>query len=260
MVKYTLGSHTYRCWRKHGHGRVDFHRALVESCDVYFYRVGRRLGVDTIARYAHMCGLGKRTDFELGSEKMGLIPTSKWKLKRWGIPWQTGETISTSIGQSFVLVTPLQTARLIAAIFNGGVLYQPKVIKWVGKNEKRIHTFSPTKMGELKIRQENLELIKKALIGVVNEPRGTGTRARVGGVIVAGKTGTAQVVSLETEKALDKEGGVPLEFRDHAWFAAIAPADSPSLAVVALVEHGGHGGSAAAPIARQMIAAYFGKK
>ncbi|MBW1805947.1 MAG: penicillin-binding protein 2, partial [Deltaproteobacteria bacterium] len=126
---YKLGTHTYRCWKKHGHGKVNFHKALKESCDVYFYKVGKRLGVDRIAYYAKMCGLGVKTNFELNYEKEGLIPTSKWKLKRWGVPWQQGETISVSIGQSFVLVTPLQQARLIAVIFNGGRIYQPKVIR-----------------------------------------------------------------------------------------------------------------------------------
>jgi penicillin-binding protein 2 len=257
--RYTMGSRTYRCWRRYGHGRIDFHRALVESCDVYFYRVGRRLGVDKIGHFARMCGLGKPTDFELGCEKMGLIPTRQWKLKRWGTSWQPGETISTAIGQSFVLVTPVQTARLISAVFNGGYLYRPKVIKWIGKKGKRLHTFSPQVMGELKAKQENLELIKNALIGVVNEPQGTATMARIEEISVAGKTGTAQVVNLETGKLLGKGGEIPLEFRDHAWFAAVAPAAKPSLALAIIVEHGGHGGSSAAPIARQLIAAYLGK-
>ena len=126
---YTLGNHSYRCWRKQGHGKISLERALIESCDVYFYKIGKRLGVDKIAQYAEMCGLGKRTGFELGSEKEGLIPTSDWKLRRWGIPWQAGETISMAIGQSFTLVTPIQMARVIGAVFGDGALYQPKVIK-----------------------------------------------------------------------------------------------------------------------------------
>ena len=130
---YQLGTHTFRCWKRYGHGHVDFHRALRESCDVYFYKLGRRLGVDRIAKYAHMLGLGHRTGLDLGSERPGLIPTSQWKLKRFGVPWQAGETISTSIGQSFVLVTPIQAARMIGAVFNGGILHEPKIVKWVGK-------------------------------------------------------------------------------------------------------------------------------
>ncbi|MFH1491351.1 MAG: penicillin-binding protein 2 [Pseudomonadota bacterium] len=257
---YTLGTHTFRCWRKGGHGRVSFHRALVESCDVYFYKIGRRLGVDKIAHYAKMFGLGKQTNFELGGERSGLIPTSQWKLKRWKVPWQAGETISTSIGQSFVLVTPIQMARLISAVFNGGRLYQPKVIKSVGKEGEDVYQFSPTMVGRIEVEEEVLERVKKALIGVVNEPHGTGSKARVKNMLVAGKTGTAQVINLEAEKTLGEGASLPPEFRDHAWFVALAPADDPRLALAILVENGGHGGSAAAPIAKVMIQAFLGRE
>jgi penicillin-binding protein 2 len=257
--QFRVGNHTYRCWKKYGHGQVAFHRALVESCDVYFYKLGKQLGVDTIARYARMLGLGKRTKFELGSEKPGLIPTRKWKLKRWGVPWQTGETVSTAIGQSFVLVTPMQMVGMISAIFNGGHLYQPKVIKWVGKDGNNIYQFAPTLMDRIDAKRENLERVKRALVAVVNERRGTGGRARVKGLTVAGKTGTAQVVNLEKTEDIEEEDEIPDEFRDHAWFVAIAPAEDPTLALAILIEHGGHGGSGAAPIAKNMLEAYFGK-
>jgi len=255
-----FGTHTFHCWKKGGHGKVAFHRGLVESCDLYFYKMGRRIGVDKIAHYAKMLGLGRKTNFDLDYERAGLIPTSKWKLERWGVPWQAGETLSVAIGQSFVLVTPLQMVRLISAIFNGGILYQPKVIKLVGKDERGLHKFSPKVMGEIKATPTNMELIQSALIGVVNEPRGTGSRARIKGITVAGKTGTAQVINLEMEKALDQAGEVPDEFKDHAWFVAIAPTERPRLAVAILIEHGGHGGSAAAPISKEMIGAYLGEK
>lgn len=256
---YFLGKDTFNCWRKQGHGRVSFHRALVESCDIYFYTMGRRLGVDKIAHYARMFGLGKRTDFDLDYEREGLIPTSQWKEKRWGVPWQIGETISTAIGQSFVLVTPIQMARVMAATFNGGRLYQPKVIKWVGKEERKVYQFKPNLMDQIEAKQENIELIKSALIGVVSKPRGTGRRAHVKGMIVAGKTGTAQVIGIDKEKDPGEEEHIPLKFRDHAWFVAIAPADNPRLALAILVENAGHGGTAAAPIAKEMIKTYFGK-
>ena len=256
---YSFGNRIYRCWKKSGHGRVSFQKALVQSCDVYFYKTGRRLGVDKIAHYAKKLGLGKRTNFDIGNEKGGLIPTRAWKLKRWKVPWQAGETISISIGQSFVLVTPIQMAGLISAVFNGGHLYQPKIIKAVGKGEGRTHLFKPTLMGGIEAKSEHFEMIKQALIGVVHEPRGTGSRARVRKTWVAGKTGTAQVVNLEAEKSMKGEGGVPVQFRDHAWFVAIAPADNPQLALAILVENGGHGGSASAPIAKEMIKAYLGK-
>ncbi len=257
---YTLGNYTYHCWKKGGHGNVDFHRALRESCDIYFYKLGKRLGIDKIAYYAKMLGLGTKTRFNLDHEKAGLIPTSNWKLKRWGVPWQPGETVSTSIGQSFVLVTPLQMARMISVIFNGGRIYQPKIVQWVGNDIGKAYQFTPTLLAQINARQENLELIKKALVAVVNEPHGTGSRARLKGITVAGKTGTAQVITLEAEKNIGSDGEIPDQFRDHAWFVAIAPAENPSLALAVLVENGGHGGSAAAPIARELIKKYMGIK
>ncbi|MEJ2723493.1 MAG: penicillin-binding protein 2 [Deltaproteobacteria bacterium] len=257
--RYTLGNHTYRCWKRYGHGKVSLHRGLVESCDVYFYKLGTRLGVDTIARYAKKCGLGRLSGFGLGSEKEGLIPTSEWKLKRWGVAWQGGETVSMAIGQSFLLVTPLQMARLISAIFNGGVLYEPKVVRLVGENGNHTYEFVPKPVDRLDVKEENLELIRKALTGVINEPHGTGSRARVKGLTVAGKTGTAQVVGLEKEKVFENGEELPPEFLDHAWFVAVAPAENPALAIAILIEHGGHGGSAAAPIAKKLIQAYLGK-
>ncbi|MBW1771621.1 MAG: penicillin-binding protein 2 [Deltaproteobacteria bacterium] len=254
---YTLGTHTFRCWKKYGHGKVKFHKALVQSCDVYFYKLARRLGVDAIAKYAMMCGLGKKTGYDLGYETAGLIPTRKWKLKRWGVPWQAGETISTAIGQSFVQTTPLQLANLVACVFNGGNLYQPKVVKHVGKGDRAVYRFSPSLNGRVTAKKENLERIKRALIGVVNEPRGTGSKSRVKGITVAGKTGTAQVINLDREKELDRGSGVPLKFRDHAWFVAVAPAEKPEIAMAIFIEHGGHGGSAAAPLAKVLIETYL---
>lgn len=254
---FRLGDQKFRCWRKQGHGRVDLHRAMVESCDVYFYTLGRRLGVDKIARYAKMCGLGQTSGFELGSERAGLIPTSEWKLRRFGIPWQPGETISTSIGQSFVLVTPIQVARLMGALFNGGVLYEPRVVKWVGKDGKEIYRFTPCEGGRIKAGEAHLALIRNALIGAVNEPRATGSRSKIKEGTVAGKTGTAQVISLEREKSFGEEEDVPVQFRDHAWFVALATAENPVLAIAVLVENAGGGGSNAAPIAGELIRAYL---
>ncbi|MFH1124644.1 MAG: penicillin-binding protein 2 [Pseudomonadota bacterium] len=256
---YTLGNHSYRCWRKQGHGKISLHRAIIESCDVYFYKMGKRLGVDKIAQYAEMCGLGRLTGFELGSEKEGLIPTNAWKLKRWGIPWQAGETISVAIGQSFTLVTPIQMAMLIGAVFGDGALYQPKVIKSVGKDGQGVYLFSPTVTGRIAAKPQTMALMRDALIGVVREPTGTGTKARVKGITVAGKTGTAQVIALEKDKAGGKREETPPEFMDHAWFVAAAPAEKPAIALAVLVENGGHGGSVAAPIAKELIKAYLQK-
>ena len=255
---YHLGKHPFYCWKKHGHGVVNFQRALIESCDVYFYHLGKRLGVDKIAEYATRLGLGVRTGLDVGQERQGLIPTRAWKLKRFGVPWQGGETISVSIGQSFVLVTPIQMATLISAIFNGGMLYQPQVTEWIGEPEaKKLYEFVPKLTRKVEIKKEWLELVREALIGAVNEPRGTGSRAKLKQILVAGKTGTAQVVTLEKEKELGAEGEVPYQFRDHAWFVAVAPADSPTIALSILIQHGGHGGAAAAPIAKEILRTYL---
>ena len=256
---FSLGKGRYRCWKKYGHGKVNFHRALKESCDVYFYTVGRRLGVDKIAQYARRLGLGKRTGINLDHEKSGLIPTSEWKLRRWGVPWQGGETISTSIGQSFVLTTPIQVVALISVVFNEGRMFTPQVTKWVRKTDgESLFQFSPQSTGKAGIRQEYLDLVKNALTGAVNEPHGTGSKARIEGILVAGKTGTAQVVALKKDKNSKPGPEIPWKFRDHAWFVAVAPADTPKIAVAVLIEHGGHGGSAAAPIAKELIKAYLG--
>jgi penicillin-binding protein 2 len=257
--RYSLGSDSFYCWKKHGHGKVNLQRALTESCDIYFYNLGKRLGVDKIAEYARKLGLGRKTGLDLGQEKEGLVPTSGWKLRRFGVPWQAGETISLSIGQSFVLVTPVQMATMISAIFNGGNLYRPRLTKWIGKTEsKKIQESLPKLTKKLEIEEAWLELVKKALIGAVNEPHGTGSQAKLKGTTVAGKTGTAQVVALEKEKELSAEGEVPARFRDHAWFVSVAPADSPKIALAVVIEHGGHGGSVAAPIARELIRSYLG--
>lgn len=256
--EYSLGRGKYRCWKRWGHGKVDLKRALVESCDIYFYHLGMRLGVDRIARYAHQLGLGQKTGLSLGHEKEGLIPTTEWKRKRWGVPWQGGETVSTAIGQSFVLVTPLQVATFVSAVFNDGHVYKPQVTRWVRKpGGESIFEFTPQLVRDVEIKPEYLELVKHALTGAVNHPRGTGTKAKLADITVAGKTGTAQVVNLKKEKDAKAKGEVPWKYRDHAWFVAVAPADAPRITVAVLIEHGGHGGSAAAPIAKTLIEAYL---
>jgi penicillin-binding protein 2 len=154
----------------------------------------------------------------------------------------------------------MQMVRMISGLFNGGHLYQPKVIKWVGKDDDKIYQFTPTLLDRIDAKRENMERVKDALVGVVNEPRGTGGRSRVKGLTVAGKTGTAQVITLEKAEEFEKESEIPVEFRDHAWFVAIAPVEDPTLALAILMEHGGHGGSGAAPIAKEMFKTYFKKQ
>ncbi len=255
---FQLGRGKYRCWKKTGHGAVNLHDALVQSCDVYFYTVGHRLGVDTIARYAKKFGLGKATGLGLSREKSGLIPTTQWKLKNKKEAWLLGETISASIGQGFNLVTPLQQVYMMAAVANGGMMLKPHLVKRIEDPAgKTIKEFFPKIMGRMNANPENLEIIRKALRDVVNGPKGTGRKARLKNIIVSGKTGTAQVVRMKSNEELEKEDEIPYKYRDHAWFVAFAPYEKPEIAVAVLIEHGGHGGATAAPIAKKIFKKYF---
>jgi penicillin-binding protein 2 len=257
---YRLGNRVYRCWRREGHGAVDLREALKRSCDVYFYTAGVALGVDRIAEFARFFGLGEATGIPLGDEKPGLVPTSAWKERRFGEPWMKGETVSTSIGQGFNLVTPLQLAVAYAALANGGLVYEPRIVLRHLSRDGELHEAGEPKVVQrVPIAPELLEIVRDALTAVVEEPGGTGGRSRVPGVRVAGKTGTAQVVHLQHTEDLE-EDEVPMRYRDHAWFAAFAPAEAPEIAVAVLVEHGGHGGSAAAPIAQRILARHFEKR
>ena len=257
---YNFRGRLYRDWKEGGHGYVDLHRALVESCDVYFYKMGQKIGIDTIAKYAKSLGLGSKTNLQLGDEKEGLLPDRAWKLRRWHVPWQEGETLSVAVGQSFVLTTPIQMVRFLSALFNGGVLFKPQVTKWVERNDKeKIFKFKPNSSQRWSIKKENMELVKRALVGVVNEPHGTGRRARLDQIKVAGKTGTSQVIALPEKKESARERDIPYKFRDHAWFVAVAPAENPAIALAVLIEHSGTGGRAAAPIAKKILECYFKK-
>ena len=255
---FEMGTRTFRCWRKHGHGRVSLHRAIVESCDVYFYNVGKLLGVDRLAQYAQAFGLGARTGVAMAGERRGLIPTRDWKLARFGVPWQPGETISIAIGQGYNTATPLQLANAYAAVANGGEFFTPRVVQRIETDDGEIiEEFRPEKKAVLPVSRENLQLLKRALWGVVNEPGGTGGQARVAGRDVCGKTGTAQVIGMAEG---DDGSAYPYEYRDHALFVSFAPRDNPEIVVAVVAEHSGHGGSAAAPVARKVLEAYFAGK
>lgn len=238
----TYGTWQFGCWNKKGHGTISFHRAVVESCDVYFYEVGKRVGIDKIAEYARKFGLGTETGLSLIKERAGLIPDTKWKFERKNQPWYLGETFNTAIGQGYVLVTPVQMAQAMSAVANGGFLYPPTLIKTNAASKP---------VANIGIKPEVIELLKKALYGVVNEPGGTGGAAR-STVSVGGKTGTAQVVGMKKSLSSFTE-----KFKDHAWFVAFAPVEKPEIALCAFVEHGGHGGTAAAPIAKRAIEGYL---
>ena len=251
-----VGNRRFRDWKKGGHGWVDLHKAIVESCDVYFYQLGQRLGIDRIAQYARALGLGEKTGIALDGEKEGLIPDSAWKRKRYDQPWFPGETPSAAIGQGYINVTPLQMANLMAAVANGGTLYRPWFVRKVESLDGRLtREYGPEKIRSLTLKESTLEHLRRALRDVVNSRPGTGGRARSNLIEIAGKTGTAQVA--EMRGGIVKSEQLPYSIRDHAWFVAYAPAERPEIAVVILVEHGGHGGSAAAPLAKKVIEKYF---
>lgn len=232
----------FGCWREGGHGVMSLHRALVESCDVYFYEVGKRLGIDKIYNYASSFGLGKETGFQLVHERMGIIPNTKWKEEKKKQKWYLGETFNTAIGQGYVAVTPIQMAVMISAVANGGNLYRPTLMK----------DPTPVLSGKVKATPETLEIVKRALSGVVNEPGGTGWAAKSELASICGKTGTAQVIAMRGGSRYQPE-----RFRDHAWFVAFAPIEKPEIALSVFVEHGGHGGGTAAPIAKRAIEGYL---
>ena len=255
---FRLGKRNYRCWKKMGHGDMNLHDALVQSCDVYFYKLGHRLGINNLAKYATKLGLGELTGIVLKGEKSGLVPSKQWKKKFKNEPWYPGETISASIGQGYNLVTPLQSARMISTIASGGLLVRPYLVKRIESYDGRlIQEFFPEVIKKIKIEPEILRNIKEGLRGVVHEAHGTGRRARLKNVIVAGKTGTAQVVAMKDSEEIDPEEETPYSHRDHAWFVAFAPYENPEVAVSVIIEHGGHGGATAAPIAGGILKTYF---
>ena len=254
---YRFGRRVFRCWKAGGHGWVNIEEALVESCDVYFYHLGEILGADVMARYARSFGLGKKTGIKLFSEKSGLVPDTAWKRRRFGERWHEGESLIMAIGQGYTLVTPLQVVRMVAAVANGGHLYRPLYLQRIlDPDGLEVTRVSVEENGRLGLSRDTLSRIRRALIGVVEE--GTGTAAKMKDILVAGKTGTAQVIRMGKKRLKTEE--LPYEYRDHAWFAAYAPADDPEVAVVVLVEHGGHGGSVAAPLVKKILEAYFQKK
>ena len=255
---FKLGRGRYRCWKKSGHGFMNLHDALVQSCDVYFYTIGHRLGIDTIAKYAKRFGLGRSTRLGLSQEKKGLVPTTQWKLLNKKEPWQLGETISASIGQGFNLVTPIQQVIMMAAVANRGILLKPYLVKRIEGPEGQLRQeFFPEIIGQIGVDPDHLEQVRMALRDVVNGTRGTGKKSRLKNIIVSGKTGTAQVVRMKSNEELEKGEVIPVKYRDHAWFVAFAPYEKPVLAVAIIVEHGGHGGAIAGPIAGKIFKKYF---
>ncbi|NCP02932.1 MAG: penicillin-binding protein 2 [Deltaproteobacteria bacterium] len=257
---FELGEARFRCWKKDGHGRTDMIKALRESCDLWFYQVGLDLGIDKIAAIAREFGLGEVVGFPLAGENAGVVPSRAWKRQRFQAPWYGGETVIAAIGQGYVLVTPLQLAVMTAALANQGTLLKPQIVKrvedWQGKV---LQQTTPQILHQIEMPAAAWQTINDGLVAAVNEPHGTGSASRMAEVVVAGKTGTSQVVRRKSEEEEENQAGeeVPYEFRPHALFVAYAPADKPQIAVAIVVEHGRHGGGTAGPMAKAVFEAYF---
>jgi penicillin-binding protein 2 len=255
---FSLGNGKWRCWKKTGHGVVNLRRSLEQSCDVFYYQVGNLLGVDRIAKWSRAFGLGEKTGLDLNMERPGLVPSTDWKLQSRGAPWQSGDTINVSIGQGYNLMTPLQIVTMMAAVGNGGKVYKPYLLKRiVDADGNTVAEEKPLARRKIAYKPENMALVRLGLEDVVMSPTGTGKRSMVQGFRIAGKTGTAQTAALKRTKDQDE---VHFQQRDHAWFAAYAPAENPEIAVVALSEFdGGGGGAQAAPIVQKVLDAYLRK-
>ncbi len=232
---FNIGKYVWKDWKLGGHGWIDLKNAIIHSCDVYFYNAGYKIGVKTIDRYAKLCGFGNKTGIDLPGEHRGILPTPSWKKKVFHQIWFPGDTVNLSIGQGFLLVTPIQMAVFISAIANGGYLLQPHIVKYIKEPNGKVLKLKRKIVRRLPFMHGEIEFVKRAMWGVVE--KGTGQRCKIEGLSVAAKTGTAQ----------NPHG------KDHAWFVAFAPVKKPRIVVVTLVEHGGHGGEIAATISKKVI-------
>ncbi|MAL78156.1 MAG: penicillin-binding protein 2 [Sneathiella sp.] len=257
-----LGSHRFHCWKRGGHGWMDMEEAIAQSCDIYFYEIARKVGVDKIAEMAHRFGLGETLEIDILGERKGLIPTRAWKEAVQGVSWQLGETYNTGIGQGYVLTTPLQLAVMTARLANGGKKVVPRLVRSVTGAAQEGAVLPRENPGgeafDLGISRKSLQLVLSGMNKVMNGARGTARAARieVEGWEMAGKTGTAQVRRISRKERLEgvrKTDEKPWEERDHALFVGYAPYTDPRYAVSVIVEHGGSGSSVAAPIARDLL-------
>jgi penicillin-binding protein 2 len=248
--QFHLGTWTFRDWKKEGHGSVDLMRGIRDSCDVFFYTAGLKIGAPAIAKYATAFGFGTATGIDLGGERFGLIPQPRGARRGAPATWHAGETVNISIGQGAVLVTPMQVARFMSAIANGGVLWKPRLVQRIERPDKGlVWADSGSVNGHVDLSPMVWAFLRQSLWAVVNDG-GTGAAARIPGLDIAGKTGTAQTIA----NSKSSKG------QDHAWFAAFGPVKDPEVVVIVIVERGGHGGEVAAPIARQIFNAIFFEK
>jgi penicillin-binding protein 2 len=254
-----LGGSKFHCWKKHGHGVVDAKLAITQSCDVYFYEIAKRTGIERISVMANRFGLGVKTGVDLPGEQAGLVPNKKWKRGALDAPWHQGETLHAGIGQGYILTTPLQLAVMTAHLANGGLAITPRVTKRVNNQTVGIEPGQALKQKSLGIYSAHLKLIQESMSEVVNNPEiGTAKRSRISepGMEMAGKTGTVQVRRIsksERDTGVIKNKDLPWKERDHALFVGFAPIHEPRYAIAVVVEHGGGGSSVAAPIARDVL-------
>jgi penicillin-binding protein 2 len=243
---YKVGNREFHDWKKGGHGSLDLRGALVHSCDIYFYKLGDRMGIDRLEDYAKASGFGARTGIDLPHEKAGLIPSKEWKRKRFGAAWSKGETVIASIGQGYVLTSPLQVARYLSALVGGGKLMKPELVE----------TEPPRVDATLPLKDADRQFILDSMVATVEH--GTAKSLLRPDAVMGGKTGTAQVVKLINADIRAKAKSMPYEQRDHAWLASWGKKDGKTYVVVCLVEHGGHGGEIAGPMARKIYEYLFG--
>ncbi|MBN1378289.1 MAG: penicillin-binding protein 2 [Gammaproteobacteria bacterium] len=257
FFKLPTDDRKYRDWKKHGHGKVDLHTAIVQSCDVYFYNLANQMGIDAVSEFLGLFGLGQPTGIDVAGEKPGLLPSREWKRKRYAMPWFPGETISVGIGQGYMLMTPMQLVQMSAALATAKI-YQPQLVAALLPKNAEAVPITPVLKSELKVTNlANWDEVRLAMRDVVHTDRGTARGSSWGTKYeFAGKTGTAQVIGIAQDEEYDEET-IAEHFRDHALFIAFSPVENPRLAVAVLVEHGGHGSSAAAPVARQLFDAYM---
>ena len=247
--------HRYRDWKVGGHGSVDMFKSIVVSCDTYFYGLAVEMGIDNMYSYLSKFGFGKKTGLDMEGETSGLLPSTAWKQNRHKQKWYVGDTVSAGIGQGYNLVTPLQLAHATAILANDGVAFRPRLVRQVQRNDQSVVPETQPELS-IKFNPEHLAMVKRAMVAVTL-PGGTAAQAGAGApYAIAGKTGTAQVIGMKQgEKYIESQ--VQERHRDHAWFITFAPAEQPTIAMVVLVENGGHGSSTAAPIARKVLDYYL---
>ncbi|MBM3393652.1 MAG: penicillin-binding protein 2 [Betaproteobacteria bacterium] len=252
---FVLGGagHVFRDWKKGGHGVVNMHKSLVISCDIYYYQLAQDLGIDNIFDYIGQFGFGKRTGLDIDGESGGLLPSQAWKQRRFKQKWFGGDTISVGIGQGYNLATPLQLAQATAILANHGAIFRPHLVKHAQNSRtNELRSIEAQPIGRLTIKEENFALVRDAMVAA-NKPGGTAAVAGMNApYLYAGKTGTAQVIGMKKNEKYD-ETKIEERYRDHALYVGFAPAENPTIALAVLVENGGHGGSAAAPIARKVF-------